>query len=466
MKKPINFARHSYQIDGDLPLDAQRTLNMFSESAPGDSKAPLLLRHSAGMKPFAALGSGPVRAMKEIRGVLYAVSGGGLYRVARDGSSERLGDVEDDEFTTISGNGSQVAVTGGGFLWVWDGSDIAPVTAPGASSADYIDGFGVLTEPDSGRFHVSNLLDFSTVDALDFATAESVPDDVFRVLVDHREIWLFGPDSIEVWYNSGDGVFPFARANEAAIERGCAARATPAKMDNAVYWLGDDLMVHRADGYVPVRISTHPLERHLYRDVSDEEIKQLRAFVFEHEGHKFYTLRFTDRPAWVYDASTQLWHERGSGLGGCYGAKAWKANCAEQAHSRWLVGSAEDGQIFELDPLYYLDDADTILREMVSPPVHAGQNRFTMPYFSADIRTGHSDAGTDPQVVLQCSDDRGHSWKRERWRSLGARGDLAKKIQWRQLGGGIRERYIRLRVTDPVPVSVYGAYAGINVGSD
>jgi len=43
----------------------------------------------------------------------------------------------------------------------------------------------------------------TTIDPLYFAAAEGSPDNLVTLIVDHREIWLFGTNSVEVWYDAG-----------------------------------------------------------------------------------------------------------------------------------------------------------------------------------------------------------------------------------------------------------------------
>jgi len=179
---------------------------------------------------------------------------------------------------------------------------------PGADQVDFIDGFFVVTQDGEGTFWKSAAYDGTDWTGTDYATAEGDPDNVVAQLVDHREIWLFGSSTTEVWWNEGVNAFPFSRLQNAFIERGCAARFSVAKMDNTVFWLGDDRIVYLASPYNPQRVSTHAIEQAIqgYSTVSDAY-----AFAYTDEGHKFYVLTFpTEDVTWCYDMATQSWHER------------------------------------------------------------------------------------------------------------------------------------------------------------
>jgi hypothetical protein len=67
--------------------------------------------------------------------------------------------------------------------------------------------------------------------------------------------------------------------------------------------------------------------------------------------------------------------------------------------------------------------------------------------------------GTDPQIMLRWSDDGGHTWSNEHWRSMGMIGEYGKRVLWRRLGmtQKIRDRVYEISGTDPVPVYIMGA---------
>jgi hypothetical protein len=150
------------------------------------------------------------------------------------------------------------------------------------------------------------------IDPLDFASAEGYPDNVISLIVDHREIFLFGTTSVEVWYDAGTPDFPLARIQGAFMEVGCEAAYSVAKLDNSVFWVGSDARgVGLSTGLTatPLReISTNAVE---YAIQSYGNITDAIGYTYQQDGHPFYVLIFPSAQAtWVYDVSTQLWHER------------------------------------------------------------------------------------------------------------------------------------------------------------
>lgn len=450
----VLFARHSNSLKGDAPFSSQRALNMFAEGGEPDDYGQIMMRHSSGLRPVFDFGAEP-RAIKCVADRLYVVAGRKLWEVGKDQSVSEIGAAPDGDCTFISGNRTQIAIASAGNLYVHENGATAIASGNNAPSSistlDYLDGFGIVTLEDTDQWFVTNLVDFNNVNALDFVSAESQPDRALRVLVDHREVWIFGPKTIEVFYNSGGADFPFQRANEAALERGLVGKMTPAKMDNSVYWLGDDLEVKRADGYVPKRVSTHAVERCI-ADLTCAQRELIRGFVYREEGHKFYCLRMPNGAAWLYDAATDMWHERGAKGG------PWLATATEHAHGvNWAIGGTK---LFVIDRDYYLDDDQPIRREMISPPIHFGDKRFSPTYFAADVNAGQ---GTEISLELQVSKDRGNTWFSKGSRSLGGPGEFSKVVRWRGFAQS-REMFLKLTTTSPGALSLYGAHVAYSVG--
>jgi hypothetical protein len=75
--------------------------------------------------------------------------------------------------------------------------------------------------------------------------------------------------------------------------------------------------------------------------------------------------------------------------------------------------------------------------------------------------------GYDPQAMLRWSDDGGHTWSNEHWRSMGKLGAFGYRTIWRRLGMTmkIRDRVYEVSGTDPVKLAIMGAELQIS-GTD
>ena len=449
-----------------------RCINLFPEAIPegsGGKEAGFLLR-CPGLRLLATVGSGPIRGLWVTNGVAYVVSGSEFYSLTTSYTVTLLGTVSGTGPVSMADNGTQIFIACNPLSYIYNTStavfaQITDVDFPGAGSVGYLDGYFVFNEPDSQKFWVTSLLDGTSVDPLDFASAEGYPDNVISLIVDHREIFLFGTTSVEVWYDAGTPDFPLARIQGAFMEVGCEAAYSVAKLDNSVFWLGSDArgrgIVYRANGYTPARISTNAVEYAIqgYGSISDAI-----AYTYQQDGHPFYVLIFPTADAtWVYDVSTRLWHERAGFSNGQF--VRHRSNCQTSFNDEIVVGDYEDGRLYAFDLDVYADD-DQIQKWLRSwRALATGQNnlkRTAHHSLQLDAQTGvglNDGQGSDPQVMLRWSDDAGHTWSNEHWKSMGAIGNYGYRTIWRRLGmtEKIRDRVYEVSGTDPVKIAIMGA---------
>jgi hypothetical protein len=294
-----------------------RMVNLFPEAIPNEGKEAGFLNRAPGLRLAVTVGDGPIRGLWSFNDRMYVVSGNTLYKLNTDYDIRTIGAIAGTGPVSMSDNGTQlfVAANGPGYIYnsVTDAfQQINDVDYPGAVTVGYLDGYFVFNEPNSQKVWVTSLLDGLSVDPLDFASAEGSPDGLVALIINNREAWLFGTNSIEVWYDAGTPDFPLARIQGASNEIGCVAPYSVAKLDNSVFWLGQDArgqgIVYRNSGYTGIRASNHSIEWQIqqYGDISNAI-----AYTYQQDGHSFYVLTFpTVQKTWVYDVSTQSWHER------------------------------------------------------------------------------------------------------------------------------------------------------------
>jgi hypothetical protein len=268
------------------------------------------------------------------------------------------------------------------------------------------------------------------------------------VFVDHREVALFGSETVEYWSNTGNADFPFERIAGAINEKGLRGVFTVTRTDNSIYWVDRDGVVRRQDaGYSPLRISTHAVEESLGR----ANLDNAEAISYVQEGHEFYCLS-TDLGTFVYDAATQLWHERES-----YGGSRWRAAGYCRRDGLQYVGDFENGNIYQLDLDEYQDNDGHQVAEMLFPPITNDGERFVVYSVQLGMEGGTAD---DVQVMLQTSRN-GKTWSNEAWRSFGDLGEYEKRAVWRNLGQ-YRDCHLRFRISDVAKRAVFAAYANIS----
>ena len=451
-----------------------RMVNLYPEIVPEGGKEAAFLSRCPGLLRKATVGTGPIRAMWQIKGAMYAVSGTGFYKVEVYGRTRLkgtlIGTVTGTGPVSMSDNGTQIfiACNPDGFIYNTVTEVFQQITDPdfpGAVTVGYLDGYFVFNEPNSSRVWVTSLLDGLSIDPLDFASAEGDPDGLVSLIVDHREAWLFGTNSIEVWYDAGLADFPLQRIQGAFNEIGCAAPYSVAKLDNGLFWLGSDArgrgIVYRANGYTGQRISTHAIEWQIqeYSDISDAI-----GYTYQQDGHAFYVLIFpTAQTTWVYDVATQAWHERAGWSNGEF--VRHRSNCQVVFSDEVLVGDFENGNIYAYDLNDYTDNGDVQkwLRSWRALPT--GQNdlkRSSQHNLQIDCEAGvgtNTGQGSDPQMMLRWSDDGGHTWSNEKWLPIGKIGEYFRRVIYRRLGMTLklRDRVYEVSGTDPVKITIMGA---------
>lgn len=451
-----------------------RMVNLFPEVVPEGGKEPAFLQRAPGLQFQQTIGNGPIRGLwtHQTNGSdFYVVSGNSFYKLTGLTSAPQLiGYVSGSGPVSIADNGTQLflACDPDGYIYNETTGAFGPITDPdfpGAGTVAYLDGYFVFNEPNSQKIWVTQLLDGTSIDPLDFASAEGSPDGVVAVLSDHRELWVFGADTTEVWYNAGNLDFPLSRIQGAFNEIGCAAPSSVAKMDNQIYWLGRDArgqgMVYRAAGYVGQRISTHAIE---WQMQEYGNLESATAYTYQQDGHSFYVLNFPSaNTTWVFDVATGVWHERAAFDNGQFNRHRSNNMCNFEGNI--VVGDYQNGNIYTLDLTVFADhdQPQKWLRSWRALPTGANNlNRTIQHSLQLDCETGvglNNGQGSDPQVMLRWSDDGGHTWSNEHWRSMGKIGSYGYRTIWRRLGATtkIRDRVYEVSGTDPVRVYVMGA---------
>jgi hypothetical protein len=240
MKSPILGAAY---VARSINAADNRLVNMYPESTPDGGKTAAYFQRVPSILSYINFGgSGSIRGMWVVKGVLYAVAGSELYSIGDGLTTLRGTGIAGTGPVSITDNGSQIfiAANPNGYIYNINTTAFAQIgdfDFPGAVTVGYINGYFVFNEPNSQRVWVTELFDGASIEPLSFASAEASPDNVVSLIVDHKEIWIFGNNSTEVWYDAGQPDYPLAPIQGAFLETGCAAPYSVAKMDNSVFWL-------------------------------------------------------------------------------------------------------------------------------------------------------------------------------------------------------------------------------------
>ena len=437
---------------------------MLKKTEPSNEKAGFYREQVPGLTLIRNLG-GAIRGMYWADTRCFVVAGDILYELSSGFAATVRGALNTSTGWVDMTHGllELVIVDGdNGYALQFGDNSFAPIVADGfygSKRVSYLDAKFILVRPGTQQFYWSNQPDDSgTWDANEYMSAYSSPDILVTQLVDHKEIWLFGSGSTEIYSPYPNGEQQYARNNGAAIEVGCAAAMTPQKIDNTIYWMGYDKLgqgivwsAGGSSGYTPIRISTQDLEDQVAKLT---DVSGAYAWVMQDAGQTFYCLQIPGLDStWVYDASTQHWHERvdmdGADL------KRWRVDCHAFAFGRHIGGDSA-GNLYEIDPYEYTNNGDPIYREWTTPhQSDPSQHRVFYNRATLDMTVGYTDSGVAPSIEMRYSNDGGETWSAWSSRSTGKVGEYLTRVKWDRLGSA-RNRVFQFRCTDDCKASIMG----------
>lgn len=446
---------------------ARQCQNLRPEKLPPNSKVPAALYRYEGIQEFIRVPNvSAIRGLKEWQGVLHIVAGSTLYTMDGLGNTTSRG--------TINGAGRvsmgvledylTIATSPGGTLYIWNGSALATVSDPDLPAVGWIesfDQFNVYGRQDGYGWGISAINNPASYDPLDVASAESQPDKIVTGIRLGRELLVMGEKTVEPFYNAG-GSFPFERSTDGIIDVGCAAKFSPARCDNTVYWLAIEqggYSVRRLEGRTPRRVSTPEID-----DVLDDYgltffsdgITDAYGFSWNYGGHSFYALTLPSAAlTLIYDVSTDTWQTRTSG-----GFAGWRVTHAEQAFRSLLMGDST-GRLGFLRRDTHQEYGSAIDWLTVCAPVDFERRMLTHTRLELEIDS--KPKSTVRTVSMAFSDDEGQTWSPEFVASTGTYLKAPNSCVWTGLGSAISRLY-RFKGSGNTPIGLIRAFVDVEVG--
>ena len=426
------------------PDDGGRLINCYSEKADEQGKATFPFYPIAGLDSFSTLtGGGVTRGMLAPKGSPppfgYVISGTIVFKVDSTGTAINIGAIPGSSPCFMSANrklgGAQIGVASDGLRYIIDTSDdsvtsIADTDLPSSTSVTTIDGFMIWGISD-GRMFSSTADEATAYDALDFATAESQADGMQTVYSRSDELLAFGTDSVEFWANIGGTSFPFERIRGTTLKNlGCMAKHSVVDLNDIVIFVASDGTVRMLNGYQPMKISNHAVERDI-DSITDKD--SIRATAYNIRGHQFYTISCPTW-SWTWDGLTTFWHERES-----FEKTRWRGEQFMLIGENRIVGSDTGGLLYKINPDTFLEGSAHLVMKLRTPPMHAYPNRVIVNRLFLDTIPGRGLNSTDshlsdPQLMMKYSDDGGKTFSNERKASMGKKGEFRKRVKFERLG--------------------------------
>jgi len=450
----IEFVTQSNRDSDNRAATTERLVNFYPEPLPQGARAQFSLRSVLGAMPFANTDAVFIRALEVVPDLdntsadrLFAIFGGMIAQIDAAGGVSIIYAVADDVNTTISGNSGDVTICSGGQYRLWDGATLTSPTAGAFSdfgSVEYVGGYTLLTERNGRRLQWSALRDPSSLPGLNFATAEARYDVILRGVAINGNYWIFKTTSIEIWQVTGlASENAFSAIPGLVLERGLRGFNLVTKFRGGAFFIGSDNVPYLAGGS---EIKALP---NLGVQTAIENGDPTHCHYHEDEGHQFLCIRFRDRPAWVFDLATGLWHERAEGED-----DAWSATASVRAFGSWRTAHT-DGTVRTLQRSNS-DGSDALIRRAVSQTVYNGGERFRVGKLEIVGRVGRSDLGREARLGLRISRDGGNTFGPSIERDMGDLGEYEQRMVFRTLGQA-RAFAAEVRVSDAADLNIYSS---------
>lgn len=442
----------SYHL-ADRKAGVQSSVNCYPQRGAEDNWT---MQGIPGETQIAALGA-PVRNQRDVEGRWFLVAGATLYEMAADGTATARGTLASGVgFVGMAHNRTQFVLVDGPNLYVFTLAtnvltQIVSANWRGSNDVHEMDGYMIFCDPGTDQFYISAIDDSSSLDALDFSSADSQPDDIVTHRVSHRQAWFFGTRSTELWINSGAAAFPFERYNSYTLDVGIVGPRAGICAADTIFWIGQTRtgrgLVYMAAGNQPQRVSTLAVEQAL---AGSSDLPSASMWAYQVEGHEFIGINAPGlATTWVYDASSQQWHERGEWDDGWLPLRGR----LHLAFGGEVYAGDDDGKVTRLDDSVSTINGRTLARERTWPHLLSpGMEPVSYHAVELALATG-SGSGV---ATLEISNDGGYTFGPPLERSLGAVGRWMQRVRWFGLGTAIN-RVFRIRCTDAAPFALHAA---------
>lgn len=437
-------------------LPTTRLVNAYIEKTEeGPTQAARIPR--PGLKPSYTVGTGPIIRQYQqpglFNGDLFTISAGQLYRV-----QTLLGSVAYGNTARMAAANGKLAIVSGGKLYVYDGTTLTPITTfddgtsvlPSFSSVAVLYNIFVYTVAGSNQFFFSAVGDPATINAANLSAAQTDPSPIVEVGVLAEELLFFKSTAVEFWDFTGALAAPFALSQGRTYIRGCASQDSVVKLDNAMFWVADDLSIYRS-GAVPMQISTPYINDRLQANAAQSA--SIKSFALSVEGHVFYVTNMSGiGESYAYDCQTQEFAQWGTQNDRETDPDLFlAATSAGHGSDTIYAGSYLDGQVYTVDPSFNGDGA--FLKKVIVSAAHwiaGGVERCNNISLQCVRGVGNATA-PNPLAWMRYSDDGGRTFTSWFAGQIGPVGQYRYKATWRNLGL-IQQpgRLIEFAVADPV----------------
>ena len=339
----------------------------------------------------------------------------------------------------------------------------------------YLDGFFIVNDALTDNFFISAVEDPTSWNALDFAAAAVAPDAALALAATESILWVFGDETAQGYYNSGNPDFPYDIILNATQEVGVLAPYSVAESDDGIFYVATTpeggRFVYQISGQAGRVISNDEQEAFL---ASLDDPGECYGFIYKQAGKSFYVIQCGESAerlhvpgrtssCLIYNIKAATWETREINDG-----TAWRAGGHGILDGDNIVGSRLQGRYGRLDLNDYTDAGQEMVRRRRTQMFHV--NRTSIDFWALELDFEAAPEGTvalgDGAVIkMRYSNDGGRTWSDWLSHDLGGIGEYFTRIIWEQLGSG-RERVFEFELSDAANLTLIAAYAEIGITED
>jgi hypothetical protein len=257
------------------------------------------------------------------------------------------------------------------------------------------------------------------INALNFATAESKPDPLYRPIpLGNGQLLLCGANSMEVWGGQNDTGFPFSYVS--TIARGLVGISAIAGHEEGfgkgIFFVGDDNKVSTLTGYTPTPISVPDLD--LLIEAEPDKTK-ISVAVYVSQGHGVVVVKGANW-CWEYDTTLLTWHERRS-----YLQSFWRGIQPVMFNGQWICGDSLTSGLTVIDGNTRNELGNPLRMRIETGPLNTFPNKIRINSLEmyltkgVGVATGADPVETDPEIGVSISRDGGQTWSAPRLIKIG-----------------------------------------------
>jgi hypothetical protein len=433
-----------------------RLINCYPEPLAATAGLPNAYWRVSGVDIWGTATTGEYRGGIFCNGIFYAVMGTTLttYTSAGGAGTSLAGPtIPGTKFCWLAVNQAAtpdivIVSPGIGAFWLAAGSTtVAAYPDPNVGVPDsvvFLEGFFIFTYANGTT--IASDINVTTINPLNFATAQSKADALYRPLpLQNGQLLLCGANTIEVWGQPINPTgYPFSYVS--TIYRGIPGPQCIAGNEDGwgkgIFFVGDDHKVSTLTTYTPTPISIPDLDQLIE---AEPDKSKIIVGVYVSRGHGMVVVQ-SPTWCWEYDTTLQSWHERQS-----YLQTYWRGYQPINVFDIWICGDVVGDNLLKIDGKLRKEVGDPLRMRIETGPLGAFPKAVRINRIEIYMTKGVSNAlgvvpqETDAWIEVSCSRNSGQNWTNPRLLRIGPQaimGLRARASIWGQANiEGVRWRF-------------------------